>query len=436
MELNNSLELLKKANSLYPALTGTFSRAATSFLQGVYPVYAKSANGAYFTDVDDNTFLDLVCSFGPISLGHNYSRVNNAIIEQLKDGILFSLPHPVELDLVETISKVVPNAEMSKFEKSGSNAVTGAVRAARAITNREMIDYCGSGGVWHDWQAAMVSRDGGVPEYNKNLIKIFEYNDADGLEQIIEDYPDQIAAIVLEPTVFTKPSKDFLERVRKIADSSNSLLILDEIVTGFRFSLGGAQKYFDIKGDLVCFGKSMGNGLPISAITGPSEFMKIFDKIWVSSTNNMETISLAGSLATINEMKEKNTIDSCWQNGNLLMNGWNSITEKYGINSKLEGYDVRMNLKCYDNNNNESLPMKCLLLQELLKKGIFLAPLGPVYISYSHKKDEIKNTLAKLEEVCELLSKKIKNDNFVDHLEGELPKKIWDMKIPPTKKNN
>ena len=150
----------------------------------------------------------------------------------------------------------------------------------------------------------------------------------------------------------------------------------------------------------------------------------------------METISLAGSLATINEMKEKNTIDSCWQNGNLLMNGWNSITEKYGINSKLEGYDVRMNLKCYDNNNNESLPMKCLLLQELLKKGIFLAPLGPVYISYSHKKDEIKNTLAKLEEVCELLSKKIKNDNLVDHLEGELPKKIMGYQISPKKKNN
>ena len=349
MELNNSLELLKKANSLYPALTGTFSRAATSFLQGVYPVYAKSANGAYFTDVDDNTFLDHVCSFGPISLGHNYSRVNNAIIEQLKDGILFSLPHPVELDLVETISKVVPNAEMSKFEKSGSNAVTGAVRAARAITNREMIAYCGSGGVWHDWQAAMVSRDGGVPEYNKNLIKIFEYNDADGLEQIIEDYPDQIAAIVLEPTVFTKPSKDFLERVRKIADSSNSLLILDEIVTGFRFSLGGAQKYFDIKGDLVCFGKSMGNGLPISAITGPSEFMKIFDKIWVSSTNNMETISLAGSLATINEMKEKNTIETIYDGasgtGGFFTEYINYFQEKIddAINMEMDEQLERMN---------------------------------------------------------------------------------------------
>ena len=434
MKIDKSKILLEKARLLYPALTGTFSRAATSFVEDVYPVYAQSANGAYFTDVDGNTFLDLVCGFGPISLGYNYPRVNNAIIEQVKSGILFSLPHPVELDLIEVISKIIPNADMCKFEKSGSNAVTGAVRAARAITNREMIAYCGSGGVWHDWQAAMVSRDGGVPDFNKNLIKIFEYNDASGLEQIIEDYPDKIAAIVLEPTIFAKPEKNFLNHVRKIADDSNSVLILDEIVTGFRFSLGGAQKYFDIKGDLVCFGKAMGNGLPISSITGPSEFMKIFDKIWVSSTNNMETLSLAGSLATINEMKEKNTIDSCWKTGNLLMNGWNAITEKFNINAKLEGYGVRMNLKCLDNNHQESLSMKSLFLQELLKKGIFLAPLGPVYVSYSHKNSDISHVLEKLEEVCTFISKKIKNDNFMEFLEGKLPKKIWDLKIKPINK--
>jgi len=434
LKIDKSKILLEKARLLYPALTGTFSRAATSFVEDVYPVYAQSANGAYFTDVDGNTFLDLVCGFGPISLGYNYPRVNNAIIEQVKSGILFSLPHPVELDLIEVISKIIPNADMCKFEKSGSNAVTGAVRAARAITNREMIAYCGSGGVWHDWQAAMVSRDGGVPDFNKNLIKIFEYNDASGLEQIIEDYPDKIAAIVLEPTIFAKPEKNFLNHVRKIADDSNSVLILDEIVTGFRFSLGGAQKYFDIKGDLVCFGKAMGNGLPISSITGPSEFMKIFDKIWVSSTNNMETLSLAGSLATINEMKEKNTIDSCWKTGNLLMNGWNAITEKFNINAKLEGYGVRMNLKCLDNNHQESLSMKSLFLQELLKKGIFLAPLGPVYVSYSHKNSDISHVLEKLEEVCTFISKKIKNDNFMEFLEGKLPKKIWDLKIKPINK--
>ena len=402
----------------------------------MYPVYAQSGNGAYFTDVDGNTFLDFVCSFGPISLGHNYPRVNNAIIEQLKNGILFSLPHPVELELAEKLSKIVPHADMCKFEKSGSNAVTGAVRAARAFSKREKIAYCGSGGVWHDWQAAMVSRDGGVPSFNQELIKIFEYNDADGLEQIFEDNPEEIAAIVLEPTIFEKPEKDFLLKVRKIADKENTILILDEIVTGFRFSLGGAQKYFNIAGDMVCFGKSMANGLPLSAITGKSEFMKTFDKIWVSSTNNMEALSLSGSLATINEMEEKNTISKCWNVGTMLQNGWNEITKKNGINTKLDGYGVRMNLKCYDSHNHESLPLKALLLQELLKKGIFLAPLGPVYISYSHEKSDVSDTLEKLDDVCLSLNEKISNDNFTDHLEGKIPKKIWDMKIPPTKKKS
>jgi glutamate-1-semialdehyde 2,1-aminomutase len=397
-------------------------------------VYAQSGNGAFFTDVDGNTFLDFVCSFGPISLGHNYPRVNNAVIDQLNKGILFSLPHPIELELAEKISKIVPHTDMCKFEKSGSNAVTGAVRAARAFSKREKIAYCGSGGVWHDWQAAMVSRDGGVPHFNQELIKIFEYNDTDGLEQIFEDNPEEIAAIVLEPTIFEKPQKDFLTKVRKIADDENAVLILDEVVTGFRFSIGGAQEYFDIKGDLVCFGKSMANGLPLSAITGKSEFMKIFDDVWVSSTNNMETLSLAGSLATINEMSEKNTISKCWDVGTLLKNGWNKITTKYGINAKLDGYGVRMNLKCYDSQNNESLPLKSLLLQELLKKGVFLAPLGPIYISYSHEKNDVANTLVKLEEICSILSEKISNDNFTEFIEGKIPQKIWDLKILPTKK--
>ena len=434
MKIEKSNLLKEKAKKLYPGLTGTFSRAATSFVEGVYPVYAQSADGAFFTDVDGNRFLDFVCSFGPISLGHNYPAVNNAIIEQLKNGILFSLPHPVELELTEYISKNIPNAEMVKFEKSGSNAVTGAVRAARALTNRDKIAYCGSGGVWHDWQAAMVSRDGGVPDFNKNLIKLFNYNDADGLEQIFEDNNNEIAAIVLEPTVFTKPKQEFLKRVRKLADEKNSILILDEIVTGFRFDIGGCQKYFDIKGDMVCFGKSMANGLPLSAITGPREYMDIFDKIWVSSTNNMEALSLAGALATIKEMKEKNTINHCWEVGKELLDGWNKVTQKNNVNAKLEGYPVRMNLRCFDSKNNESLAMKSLILQELLKKEIFMAPLGPIYLSYSHNLDNVNYVLEKLEEVCVFVQKNVKDDNYEKYLEGSIPKKIWDLKIPPTLK--
>ena len=144
--------------------------------------------------------------FGSVSGG----CVEEDLIEQLKKGIIFSLPHKIEVELSEKMTKIIPNTEMVKFEKSGSNAVTGAVRAARAFTKREKIAYCGSGGVWHDWQAAMVSLDGGVPDFNRDLIKIFEYNDSDGLEQIFEDNSNEIAAVVLEPTVFTKPENNFL----------------------------------------------------------------------------------------------------------------------------------------------------------------------------------------------------------------------------------
>jgi len=229
--LINSNNFKERSRKVIPHLTGTFSRAAPSYVEGVFPVYAQSAKGSHFIDVDGNEYIDYLMALGPITLGYNYEPVNQSIISQLKEGILFSLPHPIEVKLSEKICQVIPHADMVKFEKSGSNAVTAAVRAARAFTKRDKIAYCGSGGVWHDWQAAMVSRDGGVPKFNSELIKIFDYNDADGLEQIFEDNKNEIAAVVLEPTTYEQPQNNFLSKVRKIVDQNNSLLILDEIVT-------------------------------------------------------------------------------------------------------------------------------------------------------------------------------------------------------------
>ena len=407
--LANSNSLKERAKKVIPHQTGTFSRAASAYVEGVYPVYAKSGKGSHFIDVDDNEYIDYLMSLGPITLGHNYESVNQAIINQLKDGILFSLPHQLEVELSEKISQVIPHAEMVKLEKTGSNAVTGAVRAARAFTNREKIAYCGSGGVWHDWQAAMVSRDGGVPKFNSDLIKIFDYNDSDGLEQIFENNKNKIATVVLEPTMYEYPKNDFLKRVRKLADQNDSVLILDEIVTGFRFDIAGAQKFFDIKGDLVCFGKGMGNGLPISAITGPSEYMKTFDKLWVSSTNNSENLSLAGTIAVINEMQEKNTISYCWDTGKKLFEGWNKIVSKYNLDAKMSGYPIRMHLQCFDSNKNESLEMKSLFLQEMVKQGIFISVSGATFICFSHSKEDIDKTLNALEKTCKFIVDKVKN---------------------------
>ena len=434
-KFENSNNLKERANKVIPHQTGTFSRAAASFVEGVYPMYVQRANGSKFFDVDGNEYLDYLCGLGPITLGYNYSKMNDAIIKQLQKGILFSLPSPEEVELSELLCKTIPHAEMIKFEKSGSNAVTGAIRAARAITHKEKIAYCGSGGVWHDWQAAMVSRDEGVPKFNASLIKIFDYNDIDGLEQIFVENKNEIAAIVLEPTHFEKPENNFLRKVRKIADDNNALLILDEIVTGFRFALGGAQKFFDIKGDFVCFGKGMSNGLPLSAITGPEEFMKKFDELWVSSSNNSETLSIAGTIAVINEMRDEDTISHCWRVGKGLFEGWNKIVEKHGIDAKMNGYPIRMEQACYDKNGEVSLELKSVLLQEMVKKGIFMSPLGAVYLSYSHSNEDIEQTLDTLDEVCKIINLKIKNGNYGELLEGKMPKTIWTMKIPPTKKS-
>ena len=208
-----------------------------------------------------------------------------------------------------------------------------------------------------------------------------------------------------------------MKKVRQLADKNNSLLILDEIVTGFRFDLEGGQKYFGIKGDLVCFGKGMGNGLPISAITGPSEFMKIFDELWVSSTNNSESLSIEGTIGT------------------RLFEGWNKITDKHNLNIKVRGYPIRMTIDCYDSKNKESISLKTLLLQEMVKKGIFISP-GVSFISYSHSIEDVDNTLHTLDEVCGFLNGKVSNEDYERYLEGNPPKKTWTMKIPSIKKLN
>ena len=431
-DLTNSNSFKERSKKVVPHLTGTFSRSASHFVEGVYPVYAESANGSHFTDVDGNTFLDYLMGLGPITLGYNYQPVNDAIISQLKKGILFSLPHPVEVELAELVCNTIPHADMAKFEKSGSNAVTAAVRAARYLTKRDKIAYCGSGGVWHDWQAAMVSRDGGVPKFNRELLNIFDYNDVEGLEEIFAKNKNEIAAIVMEPTIYEKPKNDFLVKVRKLADENNSLLILDEIITGFRFDLGGGQKFFNVKADLVCFGKGLGNGLPITAITGPNEFMKSFDDLWVSSTNNSETLSLAGTIAAINEMKNKNTIQHCWDLGTKLFNGWNKIAVENNLNCNMFGYPVRMTLVCHDSKNNPSETLKALILQEMVKNKIFISP-SVVFLSYSHSLSDIENTLSIWAKIANKISK-IPESDYLKYLDGNLPTTVWTMKIPSTKK--
>lgn len=433
MDFRKSKELLEKSRQIIPSLTQTFSRAAYSFVEGAYPVYAESAKGSHFTDVDGNEYIDYLCGLGPVVLGYAYPAVDTAIVNQLKKGIIFSLPTKLEIEVSELLIKTVPCADMVKFSKTGSGSATGAVRGARALTKRVKIAYCGSGGVWHDWYATIISRNQGVPHFNNDLILPFDYNDITGLEYIFEKNRGEIACVFMEPTIFEKPSNSFLQKVRKLTKENDSILIFDEIVTGFRLANGGGQEYFGVEPDITVLGKGIANGMPLSAVVGKAEYMKIFDEVFFSTTYAGETLSLAAAQATINEFKEKSVIKKMWENGNLLIEGFDRIAKEQSLEITLTGYPIRMRLVCKDLNGKESITMKSLLIQEMVKRGIFMHP-GVEYISFSHEKEDIEKTITAFSQAIVIVKKAISENKVESYLEGKPTKPVYTVNKPSIKR--
>tara|TARA_B100001179_G_scaffold37475_1_gene24119 strand:- start:3998 stop:5287 length:1290 start_codon:yes stop_codon:yes gene_type:complete len=423
MGLKNSKLLKNKGKRFLPALSQTFSKSPSSFVEGIFPVYAKKAKGQYLYDVDGNKYLDYLMALGPVVLGYNYPSVKSAIQKQLKDGPIFSLPHTLEVETAELLKSCIPCAEMTRFTKTGSDAVTGAVRAARAITKKDIILYCGSGGVWDDWFSIASNRNYGIPKFNKKLIKFFQYNNLKSLENLFEKYKGKIAAVVMEPTVLEKPEKNFLKNVKKITHENNSLLIFDEILTGFRLSLGGGQEFFNVVPDMATFAKGIANGMPLGAIVGKKETMKIFDKVFVSTTYGGEALSLAACNATIATFKEKKVIPHMWKMSSLLKNGFNKIAKEIDLNAQCLGYYPRLKLILKDKSGNDSLLYKSLFLQTLIENDIFMHP-NTVLLSYSHSKANISFTLKIIEESLHMLKKAIKNNNVRSKLKGNVAKQV------------
>lgn len=423
LKLKKSNEYLKRATGLIPALSQTFSKAPYSYVKGAYPVYLKNGKGSHVFDVDNNEFIDYVLALGPITLGYSYPAVNNAISKQLKNGISFSMPHYLEVELSEKLHELIPGAEMVRFSKTGSDAVTAAVRAARALTKKDNIAYCGSGGVWHDWFTIITSRNEGIPPVVKNMIKKFNYNDIESLKIIFDEWKDSVAAVCMEPMVLEKPKNDFLQKIRKIVHDNNAVLIFDEVVTGFRYAKGGAQEYLGIEGDLVAFGKGIANGMPLGAITGKEEYMSKFDDVFYSTSYGGETLSLAASLAVIKEIETKPVIEHCWNIGRALIEGFNKIASELSLDFEITGLPIRGDMVCRDEKGNQSNLIKSILLQELIERGIMFGP-GAVFVSYSHTKNDIESTLNACQEAMRVVKKGIENGKVSSLLRGEEMKKV------------
>lgn len=421
---NESFKYLKRAKKLIPSCSQTFSKSVTQFSQGVSPVFLEKGMGSHVWDVDGNKYIDYSMALGPIILGHAYPTVNEAIIKQLEGGIIYSLPHPLEIELSGLLVEVIPCAEMVRFGKNGSDVTSGAVRAARAYTGRDKIACCGYHG-WQDWYIGTTTRNKGVPDAVRELTFTFEYNSIDSLKKIFNENKNEVAAVIMEPVGVVEPEDNFLEEVRDITYENGALLIFDEIITGFRLSLGGAQEYYKVIPDLACFGKAMANGMPISAVVGRREIMEIFDEIFFSFTFGGEVLSLAASIATINEIKGKDVIEHIWRLGRILKDGYNELSKKHSLESYTSciGLPPRTVITFKDAQGNESLEMKTLFQQEAIKRGILFS--GSHNICYSHSDEDIDYTLKVYDEVFKILSRAVEDEDFMKYIEGEIVQPVF-----------
>ncbi|MEW6506439.1 MAG: aminotransferase class III-fold pyridoxal phosphate-dependent enzyme [Bacteroidota bacterium] len=412
--IEKSDELYNRALGLIPSVTQTLAKGPTQWIKGVAPKYLVKGKGSHVWDADGNEYIDFMMGVGPLSLGYSYPKVDEAIKKQLEDGITFSMMHPLEVEVAEMIRDFIPNAESVRYSKTGADATSAAVRLARAYTGKNKILCCGYHG-WHDWYIAVTARNRGIPEAVQAISFTFNYNDIDSVRNSIDD---NIAAIILEPVVFNEPKDNFLHKLANLCNENKIVLIFDEMWTGFRMALGGAQEYFGITPDLATYSKAVANGMPISILTGKKEIMQLADEdIFFYTTFGGEALSLAAAKATITELKEKNVPHFLNVQGSKLKNGYNSLAQKLGIDfTKAVGYNWR-SMATFDEKAGNPLLQKSLMQQEMIKRGVLWQ--GFHNMSFSHSDSDVDYTLQALEESLEILKKAVDQNKLKQMLRGE-----------------
>ena len=412
-EIKKSNELYNRALGLIPSVTQTLAKGPGQWINGVAPKYLVKGKGSHVWDVDGNEYIDYMMGVGPLSLGYAYPKVDEAIKKQLEDGITFSMMHPLEVEVAELIRDIIPNAEAVRYSKTGADATSAAVRLARAYTGKNKILCCGYHG-WHDWYIAVTARNHGIPEAVQALSFTFNYNDIDSIKNSIDD---DIAAIILEPVVFTEPKDNFLHKLSELCEQKGIVLIFDEMWTGFRMALGGAQEYFGITPDLATYSKAVANGMPISILTGKRKIMDLADEdIFFYTTFGGEALSLAATKATIEELRAKNVPKFLNYQGEKLKNGYNSIVNRLELDfTRTIGYNWR-SMATFDEKAGDSLIQKSLMQQEMIKRGVLWQ--GFFNMSFSHSDADVDYTLQALEESLSFLKKAVQENKLKESLHG------------------
>jgi len=422
--IEKSKAWLERAAKVIPGSSQTFSKGFNQHVYGVAPVFLAKGKGCRVWDVDGNECIDYIQGLLPNILGYANDEVNAAVAAQLAQGHSFSLPHPLEVELAERLTRLIPCAQQVRFGKNGSDATSGAVRGARALTGRERIACCGYHG-WQDWYIGSTTRNAGVPQAVRALTHPFVYNDLASLQKLLQEHKGEFAAVILEPVNFWPPAAGFLEGVKRLAHEQGALLIFDEICCGFHFGLGGAQKKFGVTPDLACFGKAMGNGLPIACVVGRADVMKVFEDIFFSFTFGGEVASMAAAMKVLDVLETTDALVRMDANGRLLQGGLNALAREAGLQDRIKciGYPFWSLIKFLDADGKDSLLVRSLFTQECVKRGVLL--LATHNMTAAHDPLAIEQTLRVYAEVCKTLAKWLGEAQPEEHLEGEMIQPVF-----------
>jgi glutamate-1-semialdehyde 2,1-aminomutase len=412
----NSESWLKRAEETVPLGSQTFSKSRTQYPVGISPLYISRAKGANVTDLDGNSYVDLVSALASVTLGYKDRGVDNAIKKQLRKGISYSLPGKLESEVSEKLVEMIPSAEMVRFGKNGSDATSAAIRISRAYTGRDHVAVCGYHG-WQDWFIGSTTRDKGVPKEVSGLTHIFKYNDIQSLEALLSTH--QIAAVILEPMNVSFPDKDFLVRVKELSNKYGAVLIFDETITGFRFSAGGAQELFGVTPDLSTFGKGIANGMPLSAIVGCREIMMEMENVFFSGTFGGELLSLAAAKHVIDRVQAGEVIGHLESIGRALSNKVEAVIKSNNLNDtlSLSGHNTWRFLNWRESNGYSQSEIKTYFMQEMFSAGVLV--LSSHNVSLAHKSTEVKKIANSYETALSNLRKVLDAGNLRENLRVE-----------------
>jgi glutamate-1-semialdehyde 2,1-aminomutase len=425
-----SMELYARAQELIPGGTQLVSRRPTRYACGVSPVYAVRAKGARFWDVDGHEYIDWVSGIAAIILGYCDPAVDEAVCEQISRGVNFSINHELEVELAEELARTIPCAEMVRYAKCGGEACAIAVRIARGATGRDTVLFCGYHG-WHDWYlAANLDAEAnlnahlfpgiepiGVPRALAGTAIPFPYGDLATLGETLDAHRGQVAAVIMEPLRSQMPAPGYLAGVQKLCREHGAVLIFDEVSSGMRFGMAGAQGFVGVTPDMAAFAKSISNGYPMGMVVGQRDVMLPAARMFISSTYWSDAIGLRAALTTLRELRRRNVAEYLAQFGSQLKNTINQAAREVGFGIKATGLSVHPHLEFPTDDPAVRTQLSTLYIQEMAKRGCH--GYASFYLNAAQGQVELEQTAAALRKSFTILAEGLAQGNLESLLECE-----------------